>query len=72
MIRYSVQPRDRLFVKSYGFLPFARNMGKNVGKNLSNNLSNKNCQKFLDNAKRFAKDALKTPSKRVIQNRSNQ
>ena len=52
-------------------MPFARNMGKNVGKNLSKNLSNKNCQKFLDNAKRFAKDALKTPSKRVIQNRSN-
>ena len=52
-------------------MPFARNMGKNVGKNLSKNLSNKNCQRFLDNAKRFAKDALKTPSKRVIQNGSN-
>ena len=28
MIRYSVQPRDRIFVKLYGFLSFAKNMGK--------------------------------------------
>ena len=26
MTRYSVQPRDRIFVKKYGFLNFARNM----------------------------------------------
>ena len=26
MTRYSVQPRDRIFVKEYGFLYFARNM----------------------------------------------
>ena len=30
MIRYLVQPRDRVFVKVYGFLPFAKNMGKNI------------------------------------------
>ena len=28
MQRYSVQPRDRIFVKGYGFLSFARNMWK--------------------------------------------
>ena len=28
---YSVQPRDRIFVKGYGFLSFAKNMGKNIG-----------------------------------------
>ena len=27
-MRYSVQPRDRIFVKCYGFLFFAKNMGK--------------------------------------------
>ena len=27
-MRYSIQPRDRIFVKSYGFLSFAKNMGK--------------------------------------------
>ena len=32
MIRYSVQPRDRIFVKRYVFLSFAKNMGKNIGK----------------------------------------
>ena len=28
MTRYSVQPRDRIFVKDYGFLSFAKHMGK--------------------------------------------
>ena len=32
---YSVQPRDQVFVKSYGFLSFAKNIDKNVGKNRS-------------------------------------
>ena len=36
MMRYSVQPRDRIFVKGYGFWSFAKNMGKNIGKNVSN------------------------------------
>ena len=27
-MRYSVLPRDRTFVKDYGFLSFAKNMGK--------------------------------------------
>ena len=35
MMRYSVQPRNRIFVKGYGFLSFAKNMGKNIGKNIS-------------------------------------
>ena len=34
MTRYSVQPRDRIFVKGSGFLSFARNMGTNIGKNI--------------------------------------
>ena len=67
MTRYSVQPRDRIFVKGYGFLSFARNMGKNVGKNISKNLSSQYNQKRLDHAKQSATDALKTTSKRAIQ-----
>ena len=27
IIRFSVQPRDPIFVKGYGFLSFAKNMG---------------------------------------------
>ena len=41
MTRYSVQPRDRIFVKVYEFLSFAKNMGKNMGKNISKSLSSK-------------------------------
>ena len=41
MTRYSVQPRDRIFVKGYGFLSFARNIGKNAGENINKNLSSK-------------------------------
>ena len=67
MMRYSVQPRDRIFVKGYGFLSFAKNMGKNIGKNISKNLSGKYSQKLLDHAKQSATDAPKTTSKRVIQ-----
>ena len=51
MTRYSVQPRDRIFVKGYGFSPFAKNMGRNNGKNICKNLSSKYRQKILDHAK---------------------
>ena len=67
MIRYSVQLSDRIFVKGYGFLSFAKNMGKNIGKNISKTLSSKNSRKLLDHAKKSATDAFKTSSKRVIQ-----
>ena len=56
MTFYSVQPRDQIFVKGYGFLSFARNMGKNISKDLSS----KNSKKLLDETKEFPTDALKT------------
>ena len=64
MARYSIQSRDWIFVKSFGFLCFARNTDKNVGKNISKNL---NSQKRLDHGKKSVTDALKTASKRTIQ-----
>ena len=67
MTRYSVQPRDRIFVKGYGFLYLAKNMGKNIGKNISKNLSGKYSQKLLDHAKQSTTDAFKTASKKAIQ-----
>ena len=67
MTRCSVQPRDRIFVKGYGFLSLAKNMGKNFGKNISKNLSGKYRQKLLDHAKQSATDVIKTASKRAIQ-----
>ena len=58
-MRYSIEPRDRIHVKGYGFLSFAKNMSKN--------LSNKYCQKLLDSAKKSTTDAIKTALKRAIQ-----
>ena len=58
-MRYSVEPRDRIYVKGYGFLPFAKNMGTS--------LSNKYCQKLLDSPKKSATDTIKTASKRATQ-----
>ena len=58
-MRYSIESRDRIYVKGYGFLSFAKNMGKS--------LSNKYGQKLLDSAKKSPADAIKTASKRSIQ-----
>ena len=66
MTLYSVQPKDCIFVKGYGFLSFAENMGRNIDKNKSKNLSSKYSQKCIDHAKRYATDALKTASKGAI------
>ena len=49
MMCYSVQPRDQIFLKGYGFLSFAKNMGGNIDKNISKNLSCKYSQKVLNN-----------------------
>ena len=57
-MRYSIEPRDRIYVKGYGFLSFAKNMGKN--------LSNKYGQNLLDRVKKSLTDAIKTTSKRAI------
>ena len=58
-MRYSAEPRERIYVKGYGFLSFAKNMGKS--------LSNKYGQKLLDSAKKSTTDAIKTASKKAIQ-----
>ena len=50
-MRYSVQPKDRIFLKGYGFSSFAKNMVQNIAKNINKNLSGKYCQKLLDHAK---------------------
>ena len=42
-MRYSIEPRYAMYVKGYGFLSFAKNMGKS--------LSNKYGQKILGSVK---------------------
>ena len=57
-IRHLIEPRYRIYVKGYGFLYFAKDMGKSV--------SNKYGQKLLDSAKKSTIDAIRTASKRAI------
>ena len=61
-MRYSVEPRGKLYVRGYGFFFFSKNMVKN--------LSNKYGQKRLDSAKKSTTDTIKTVSKRAIQKKA--
>ena len=54
-MRYSIEPTDRVYVKGYGFMSFARSMRIKYGK------------KLVDTAKKLTTDAIKTASKRSIQ-----
>ena len=63
---YSIEPRERRYVKGYGFLSFAKNIGTHAAK-VAKNMSNKYNQKIVDTAKKSATDAIKTASKRAIQ-----
>ena len=54
-MRYSLEPRDRIYVKGYGFTSFPRSMSNKYGK------------KLVDTAKKSATDVIKTASKRGIQ-----
>ena len=55
MMRYSIEPRFRKYVKGYSFLSFARNFGNKCGK------------KLMDAASKTGIDAAKIASKRVVQ-----
>ena len=63
-MRYLVEPRDRIYVKGYGFSSFAKNIGKNV--------SNKYGKKILNSAKESTTDAIKAASKTAIQKKQKQ
>ena len=58
-MRYSIEPKDRIYVKGYGFLSFPKIM--------DTHLSNKYGQTLLDSTKKSATDAIKIASKRAIQ-----
>ena len=70
-MRYSVLIKNRIFVKSYGFLSFAENMGKNIGKHIRKTWVVNTAKKLLImHAKQSATDAFKTASKRVIKKKT--
>ena len=62
MASYSFQPRDRIFVKGYGFCLLLE-----ICENVSKNLGSKHSEKLIEHTKQFATDAFKTVSKRAIQ-----
>ena len=65
MTWYLVQPTERIFVKGYNFLSFAKNMGKNIGKvkTWAVNIA----RSFLIMLNNLQQMQLKLVSKRVIQ-----
>ena len=63
---YSIEPRERRYVKDYGFLSFAKNMGTPATR-VAKNLNDRYGQKLADTAKKSATDALKIAGKRAIQ-----
>ena len=66
MTRYFIQLRNRILVKGYEFLFFAKNMGKNIGKTLRGKYS----KEFFDHAKQSFTNARKTVSNRAIKKNS--
>ena len=54
-MRYSIEPKERRYVKGYGLLSFTRNLNNEYG------------QKLVDYAKKSATDASKIASKRAFQ-----
>ena len=50
-MRYSIEPRGRVYVKGYEFVSFARSMSNQCGK------------KLVDTATKYATEATKTPLK---------
>ena len=58
-MRYSLEPRDRIYLKRYGFMTFARSMSNKYGK------------KLLDTAKKSAADAVKTAMQKTAEATGN-
>ena len=54
-MKYSIESRNRIYVKGYEFMSFAKSMSNKYGK------------KPVDTAKKSGTDAIKTASKRAIQ-----
>ena len=54
MMRYSTEPRFRIYVKGYSFLSIAKNFGNKYGK------------KLMDTATKTGMDAAEIAFKRVV------
>ena len=62
-MRYSIEPRERRYIKGYGFLSFAKSFSNKYGKKLMNtaiktgtNFNSKYSKKLADTAIKASKD----------------
>ena len=72
-MRYSIEPRERRYVKGYGFMSFARNFANKYGKKLMNtaiktgtNFNSKYGKKLTDTAIKTGKDFATIAGKKIV------
>ena len=72
-MRYSIEPREGRYIKGYGFLSFARNLGNKYGKKLMNtaikmgaNFNSKYGKKLTDTAIRTGKDFATISGEKIV------
>ena len=72
-MRYSIEPKERRYVKGYGFLSFARNSGNKYGKKLMNtaiktgtNFNSKYGKKLTNTAIKTGKYFAKIAGKKIV------
>ena len=72
-MRYSIEPRERRYVKGSGFMSFAKNFGNKYGKKLMNtaiktgtNFNSKYGKKLTDTAIKTGKDFATIAGKKVV------
>ena len=72
-MRYSIEPRERRYVKGYGLMSFARKFGNKCGKRLMNtaiktgtNFNSKYGKKLTDTAIKTGKDFATVAGKKIV------
>ena len=72
-MRYSIEPRERRYIKGYGFLSFAKSFGNKYGKKLmktaikiGTNFNSRYGKKLTDTAIKTAKDFATIAGKKIV------
>ena len=72
-MRYSIEPRERRYIKGYGFLFFAKNFGNKYGKKLMNTaiktgtiFNSKYGKKLMNTAIKTGKDFATIAGKKIV------
>ena len=72
-MRYSIEPRERRYIKGYGFLSFAKKFGNEYGKKLMNtaiktgtNFNSKYGKKLTDTTIKTGKDFAMMAGKKIV------